>query len=386
MIQVPLRLTVTIILMRYIVYASSVNTGWRNKIYPEGTNITLQCAISDRNNSTTLWLDEQQNIIIFTGEFRNTTESKFKNFEVSKIWGDKSLHIHNANVSDEGNYTCREDDKSESFGVQIEAVPILDMYVNNVQVTDIKYERISVPFADLIFIRCMALRAKPAVGLELKLGEREWIQPANVTYLQDGFYTNTEANFSFNVTSRNETEVMCKTSGGISITPVITRVTIDVVYLPICTLQRMEDEVICQCDANPPVNQYKIIVNEKLEASGRRLEIDPNASANVTCFASNNIGTGKSTFFFVSDDEAIPYSQIKRLAVLTVIVVAVPCITGTLFWYLQRNKMKRRGLKKSTNHCTYESRQNSYPAEEVALPMLPENEAESAQAEAEHVL
>lgn len=333
--------------------------GPKSAVHPEGTNVTLQCITSDVRNSI-VWEDITENTVIFIDKTKNTQRAKFDNFFISDAEENFSLTIVNAQLSDEGFYSCVEGDESRTANVTIEAWPKLSVFVNNTLL--VPENGITLTEDDQVIVLCIAEGAKPAVYLTLKFGQNEWIEADNIATSKDGLRFITEASVTHSV-SRDDTTFTCKATGQISIPPSSAKISIDVLHKPVCHVELRRNTAECQCVSNPQVSGYRWYVNGTSKGTELLLPINDHMPANLTCLATNAVGTGASAPRYVSpanvDPGAISASYV--IIVVAAVIAFACCIIAccVIFYCLYRRCKEEQTF--------YDARDDNWEPEERDL-------------------
>ncbi|PIK60889.1 hypothetical protein BSL78_02205 [Apostichopus japonicus] len=113
--------------------------------------------------------------------------------------------------------------------------------------------------------------------------------------------------------------------------------TVTVGDLPICNIIIAGNEVRCTCQANPPVDKYRMELNGNLQ-DGDILYLEDSSSANVTCFGTNEMGTGRSSILFPGNKAGFGILSI----VVTISVGVVLMVLAAI--YIKR-RFSSRGKK-----------------------------------------
>ncbi|KAJ8035107.1 Kin of IRRE-like protein 3 [Holothuria leucospilota] len=312
--------------------------GPKSAVYPEGTNITLQCIVSDVRNII-VWEDIQENIVIFIDKGRNTQRTKYENFFISDADENFSLTIVNAQLSDDGLYSCQEGDESKNANVTIEAWPELSVFVNDTLL--VPENGITLTEDEEVVVMCKADRAKPAVHLTLKFGENEWIEAENIANSKDGLRFTTEATVTHYV-SRDDTTVTCKATGLISIPPSSVKISINILHKPVCHVEVKQNIAECQCVSNPPVSTYKWYVDGKLQETELVLPFHDYIPANLMCLATNAVGTGASASRYVSLTNADGASSTFFVIIVIAAVIACGIIVCSVIFFCLYKRWKEK--------------------------------------------
>ncbi|KAJ8035110.1 Cell adhesion molecule 3 [Holothuria leucospilota] len=291
---------------------TTILVGPKSAVYPEGSNVTLQC-LAERTNRI-VWEDVNDNTVIFIDKEKNTEKVKFDNFVISNGEDNFSLTIVNAELSDEGFYACEEGDESRSANVTIEAGPDLSIHV-------LVPENRTITEDERVFVLCKAEGAKPAVRLKLKFGDNEWIE-SNNTITNEGLHFTTETRVAHRVT-RADTTVTCQATGQVSIPPSTTMSSMNVLHKPACVIELGTDLAECQCVSNPAVSTYSWYVNGELQSTDPSLRIHEYIPANITCLASNEVGISPLTSRYVSLTDLQSDASTKDVVIIISVIAAV---------------------------------------------------------------
>ncbi|XP_071843770.1 uncharacterized protein [Apostichopus japonicus] len=286
-------------------------------VFLEGSDVTLTCVVEGNDN--VIWQDISYATSIFVRKEKNTEKKKYDNFQISSGDGDFSLIIKDVQLSDEGTYVCKDRDRLAKAIVKIGVLPVLYLDVQ-------ESEAVHAPQTGKeVIIKCSAYNARPAVSVfELSIiGSEKTMTVTNNTCNQngDGETYNSSAYVPF-IMSSDDITVYCRvyTAGQLLNHT-------ENFNLPRCNIIISGNEVRCTCQANPPVDKYRMELNGNLQ-NGDVLYIEESNSANVTCFGTNGMGTGRSSILFPGDKAGLTIAAISTTIslVLMVVVVAVICI------------------------------------------------------------
>lgn len=192
------------------VASAIITEGPEGGSFPRGTNIVLKCKAQEQKIEI-LWLDKFEDTVIFINKQKNTEREKFENFLISEVDGDFTMTIMDAQVSDDGYYSCKEGDDSRDADIIIEEAPVLLIKItttSEVQMGRSTKAFVPVLVGELIIIQCKAEKAKPAVHLQLKVDDSMWIEPINHTQRRDSVFFVTEAFYSY-VVEENDLQITC---------------------------------------------------------------------------------------------------------------------------------------------------------------------------------
>ncbi|XP_071843820.1 uncharacterized protein [Apostichopus japonicus] len=288
---------------------SIITQGPSGGVYPLGSTITLSCTF--QKGYVVGW-KEFENKDIFVADTKVTANTKYDNFRVSLSEGISSLLIIGADLEDAGVYSCN----TKSYAhVEIEVPPSLSIMFN---VTDDDGTD-STESHGVIDITCNARNAKPAVMIRFKTDGNEWINPSETWTVPKGVTFDTSATLKYSF-RKNQTDVLltCQTFGQTRVSAMETTIHL---YLPICNITISGNEVRCTCQANPPVDKYRMELNGNLQ-DGDVLYIEESNSANVTCFGTNGIGTGLSSILFHGNKAGFGiFSIVVTISVGVVLIV-----------------------------------------------------------------
>lgn len=311
--------------------------GPKSAVYPEGTNITLQCIVSDVRNRI-VWEDIQENTVIFIDKGRNTQRTKYENFFISDGDENFGLTIVNAQLSDDGLYSCQEGDESKNANVTIEAWPELSVFVNDTLL--VPENDITLTEGEEVVVMCKADEAKPAVHVTLKFGENEWVGTETIARSNDGLRFTTEASVT-HVVSRDDTTVTCKATGLVSIPPSYAEISINVLHKPVCHAEITRNTAECQCISNPPVSAYEWYVNGSSQGTERLLPIHDHIPANLTCLATNEVGTGASASRYLSPTNLDGVTSTNAVIIAVAAVIASGTIVCSVIVCLYKRCKKK---------------------------------------------
>ncbi|PIK58615.1 hypothetical protein BSL78_04458, partial [Apostichopus japonicus] len=242
-------------------------------LFLEGSDVTLSCVVQDNDN--VIW--EEDATSIFVGKEKYTEKKKYDNFEISSGDEDFSLTIKDVHLSDEGTYVCKDKDRLANATVTVGGV------IDSEKTVNVKND------------------APNQNG--------------------DGETYNSSATVPF-IMSSNDISVYCRVyTAGQSLNHT------EKFNLPRCNITISGNEVRCRCKANPPVDKYRMELNGNLR-DGDVLYIETSNSANVTCFGTNGMGTGRSSILFPGDKAGFGiFSVVVTISVgVVLMVLAVICI------------------------------------------------------------
>ncbi|XP_071842724.1 uncharacterized protein [Apostichopus japonicus] len=295
-------------------------------LFLEGSDVTLTCVVEGNDN--VVWEDFSDATEIFIGKDKNTEKKKYENFEISPVDGDFSLIIKDVQISDEGTYECKDKDRLAKVTVTIGVLPILQLYVKESEDTQDSQTSTEVN------ITCSAYNARPAVSVfELSfIGSDKTVNAtSDMSYQnEDGNSYNSSATVPFIVSSSN-ISVHCRVhTAGQSLNQT------ENFNLPMCNITISGNEVRCTCQANPPVHKYRMELNGNSQ-DGDVLYIEESNLANVTCFGTNGMGTGRSSILFPGDKAGFGIFSIVVMISVGVVLMVLAVI------YIKRRLNSRRG-------------------------------------------
>ncbi|XP_071843767.1 uncharacterized protein [Apostichopus japonicus] len=291
-------------------------------VFLEGSDVTLTCVVEGNDN--VVWEDFSDATEIFIGKDKNTGRKKYDNFEISSVDGDFSLTVKDVQISDEGNYVCKDRDRLAKATVTIEVLPYVYLSVKQSEATQAPHTSTEVN------ITCSAYNARPAVSVfELNVvGSEKTVNITNDKSNQneDGNTYNSSVTVPY-IMSSEEMSVSCRvfTAGrSLNLT--------ENFNIPRCNITISGNEVRCSCQANPPVTTYYMDVNG-YKHDGDVLSLEEVEPMNIRCFATNELGTGQSDLLFPDDMHSfslVPVTVIVSVVIFLVVltVIYIRCRPG----------------------------------------------------------
>ncbi|XP_071843764.1 uncharacterized protein [Apostichopus japonicus] len=300
-------------------------------VYPIGSTITLSCTF--QKGYVVGW-NEYENKDIFVADTKVTADAKYDNFRVNLSDQISSLKIIGADLEDAGNYSCN--NKSYAF-VEIEAPSSLSIMFN---FTDDEGNN-STESHGVIDITCTAKNARPAVMIRFETGGSEWINPSETWTVSKGMTFDTSATLKYSF-RKNQTDVFvtCQSFGQTTVPPM--KKTIHL-FTPICSLEINNSEATCRCISNPPVYQYMISIDGKLEV-GETLNVDNLNGSNISCTGENFIGVGISTSRVVGSIND-PSIHVNVIIIVAASLCAVIALVVCCCWRKKRKSQANRPKK-----------------------------------------
>ncbi|XP_038062508.1 cell adhesion molecule 3-like [Patiria miniata] len=270
-----------------------------------GGAATLTCsnpAYTSPGSGAALWSEggvpfgTQQNGIYTAPEF-----AKYTNFGiVSNEYPQMDLTVSNAQVEDEGTYTCTlpSDQGSATLTVEIEGNEPTTTLNSDPSVTPIRLIA-----GEQSVLRCTASGFRPAVNLEwykddIKITAGVSEDPAT----NNGDTFTTVGTLTFTPTIPDDGDRLeCRTIGQEVATAKTGGLTLNVQYAPVVKVDYSGGQITCSSDANPLATTHQIIRNgtdvlKTFPNSPGSVEFTPNYCAVISCNATNTIGTGTDTF------------------------------------------------------------------------------------------
>ncbi|XP_038062358.1 cell adhesion molecule 3-like isoform X2 [Patiria miniata] len=238
----------------------------------------------------------QQNGIYTAPEF-----AKYTNFDiVSTEYPQMDLTVSNAQVEDEGTYTCtlQSDQGSATLTVEIEGNEPTITLNSDPSVTPIRL----IAGVESV-LRCTASGFRPAVNLEwykddVKITAGITEDPAT----SNGDTFTTVGTLTFTPTIPDDGDRLeCRTTGQVVATAKTGALTLSVQFVPVVTVGYSGGQITCSSEANPLATTHQIIRNgtdvlKEFTNSPGSVEFTPKYCAVISCNATNTIGTGTDTF------------------------------------------------------------------------------------------
>ncbi|XP_038062507.1 fibroblast growth factor receptor 1-like [Patiria miniata] len=261
------------------------------------------------------------------------------------------LTVSNAQVEDEGTYTCllQSDQGSATLTVEIEGNEPTITLNSDPPVTPIRLIA-----GEASVLRCTASGFRPAVNLEwykddVKITAGVSEDPAT----NNGDTFTTVGTLTFTPTIEDDGDrLKCRTIGQVVATAKTGGFTLSVQYVPVVTVDYSGGQITCSSDANPLATTHQIIRNgtdiwKTFTNSPGSVEFTTNYCAVISCNATNTIGTGTGRFA----------QQICPVGVIVGAVVAAfiggVLVSGIIFYIMKRRHQVQHigdGLHKTIKH------------------------------------
>ncbi|XP_038062510.1 cell adhesion molecule 3-like [Patiria miniata] len=269
-----------------------------------GGSATLTCsnpAHTSTDSGLAFWAESGTPFGTHGGIYTGTAFAKYTNFGiVSNEFPQMDLTVSNTQVEDEGTYICSMtvEQGSATLTVEIEGNEPTITLNSDPSVTPIRLTA-----REPSVLRCTASSFRPAVNLEWYKDDVKitaGITEDTPTPNGDTFTTSGTWTFTPNIPDDGD-RLECRTTGQVVATAKTGGLTLNVQYVPDVTVGYSGGQITCSSDANPLATTHQIIRNgtdilKTFTNSPGYVVFTPKYCAEISCNATNTIGTGTGTF------------------------------------------------------------------------------------------
>ncbi|XP_038062505.1 cell adhesion molecule 2-like [Patiria miniata] len=235
------------------------------------------------------------------GPYTGSHFAKYTHFGiVSVVFPQMDLTVSNAQIEDEGTYTCTmiTEQGSATLTVEIEGnEPIITLD------GDSSGNPIELTAGEQSALKCTASGFRPAVNLEwykddVKITAGVFVHPV----ADNGDTFNASSTLIFTPKIKDDKDRLeCRTTGQVVATTKIAVLTLSVQYAPVVKVAYSGGRITCLSDANPLAASHQIILNgtnivESFNNTGGSVEFTPEYCTYISCNSTNAVGTRTGTF------------------------------------------------------------------------------------------